>query len=224
MRDGLGRPLPGREAHLRLATRPRIALAPIARHHPQPAAVLILMYPLDGDLHLPLTRRTETVATHKGQISWPGGVQEEGEPLVTTALRESEEELGIEPTAVDVLGELTPLPTGSSGYLVTPLVGWTPTRPTFRPNPQEVAEILEVRLDTLRRPAILREEVWDLRGRETLVPCYRLGPGTAIWGATAMTLGEFLEVVEAQLGAGRVESDRGALGSSSAHLEASQRS
>jgi len=121
---------------------------------------------------------------------------------VRTALRETEEELGIDPDAVEVLGQLTPLHTGRSGFLITPAVGWTPVRPAFRPDPFEVVELLEVPLALLQRPAVLHQEVWHLHGRQTLVPCYRLGPGTVIWGATAMILAEFLAVVE-RLGAAR---------------------
>ena len=196
LREALTRPLPGPEAQLRLASRLRRHPTPLTGHPPQPAAVLILLYPHREMWHLPFTRRTETVATHRGQISWPGGAQEGEESLVETALREAEEELGVDPAAVEVLGQLTPLLTVSSGYLITPVVGWTPSRPAFRPHPREVAELVEVPLALLRRPGVLREETWTLHGHETLVPCYRLGPKVAIWGATAMILSEFLAVVE----------------------------
>jgi 8-oxo-dGTP pyrophosphatase MutT (NUDIX family) len=193
LREALGRPLPGPDVQRRLAPRPR-GLAP--EHPPQAAAVLILLYPHRGALHLPLTRRTETVATHRGQISWPGGAREGEEPLVVTALRETEEELGVDPASVKVLGQLTPLHTGRSGYLITPAVGWMRSRPTFRPDPGEVAEVLEVPLAALRAPEVLHQEVWNLHSRQTVVPLYRLGPDIAIWGATAMILSEFVAVVE----------------------------
>lgn len=191
--EALKHPLPGPSAQFRLVPRPR---GSVPAHPPHAAAVLLLLYPHHGALHLPLTRRTETVATHRGQISWPGGAREGEEPLVVTALRETEEELGVDPAIVEVLGQLTPLHTGGSGYRISPTVGWTPSRPAFRPDPGEVAELLEVPLATLRSPHVLRQEVWNLHGRQTLVPCYRLGPDTAIWGATAMILSEFLAVVE----------------------------
>lgn len=191
--EALSHPLPGAEAQLRLAPRPR-GNAP--RTPPQAAAVLILLYPHRGALRLAFTRRTESVAAHRGQISWPGGAREGEEPLVVTALREAEEELGVDPASVEVLGQLTALHTGRSGYLVTPVVGWTATRPAFQPDPREVAELLEVPLAVLRAREVRREEVWKVHGRRTLVPCYRLGPEAAIWGATAMILSEFLAVVE----------------------------
>ncbi len=193
LEEALGRPLPGPDAQWRLAPRPR-GHAP--QRPPQLAAVLILLYPHCGVLHLPFTRRTQTVATHRGQISWPGGAREGEEPLATTALRETEEELGVDPASVEVLGQLTPLHTGSSGFLITPLVGWTPVRPHFQPDPHEVAQVLEVSLTTLRAPEVLGQETWDLHGRQTLVPFYRLGPEITIWGATAMILSELLTVVE----------------------------
>ena len=196
LREALACPLPGPEAQLRLASRPQGHPPPVIAHPPQPAAVLILLYPHQRMWHLPFTRRTETVATHRGQISWPGGAQEGEESLIETALREAKEELGVDPAAVEVLGQLTPLLTVSSGYLITPVVGWTPARPAFRLRPQEVAELVEVPLALLRKPGVLREETWTLHGHETLVPCFRLGPKVAIWGATAMILSEFLAVVE----------------------------
>lgn len=195
LREALARSLPGPDAQLRLAPQPRSHPAPLTGHPPQPAAVLILLYPHRGVLHLPFTRRTDTVATHRGQICWPGGAQEGGESLVGTALRETEEELGVDPAAVEVLGQLTPLPTGSSGYLITPVVGWTPARPAFRLDAREVAELLEVPLVLLRAPGVLRQEIWNLGGRQRAVPCYRVEPQVAIWGATAMILSEFLVVV-----------------------------
>lgn len=196
LREALARALPGPDAQLRLAPRPRSNPTPLVRHAPQPAAVLILLYPHRQVLHLPFTRRTDTVAAHRGQISWPGGAREGRESLVRTALRETNEELEVDPAAVEVLGQLTPLLTGSSGYLISPVVGWAPARPAFQPDPHEVAELLEVPLALLRAPGVLCRETWNLRGRQTLVPCYRLGPEVAIWGATAMILSEFLAVVE----------------------------
>jgi len=116
--------------------------------------------------------------------------------LTRTALRETEEELGVDPASVDVLGQLTPLHTGSSGFLVTPVVGWTSPRPSFQPDPREVAEVLEIPLAALRAPEVLQQETWDLHGQQTLVPFFGLGPEITIWGATAMILSEFLTVVE----------------------------
>jgi 8-oxo-dGTP pyrophosphatase MutT (NUDIX family) len=186
-------PLPGPDAQLRMAPQPR---GRPPNRPPQPAAVLILLYPHQGTLHLPFTRRTETVATHRGQISWPGGTREGDELPAETALRETEEELGVEPAAVEVLGQLTPLHTGSSGFLITPVVGWTAARPVFRPDPWEVAELLEVPVARLCAPDIMRQETWILHGQRTLVPYYRLGPNIVIWGATSMILSEFLAVLD----------------------------
>ena len=193
LREALDQPLPGTDAQSRLAPQPRGKPSGCT---PQSAAVLILLYPHRGSLHLPLTRRTETVATHRGQISLPGGAQEGEEPLVETALRETEEELGVHSTVVKVLGQLTPLYTGGSGFLITPVVGWTPARPDFRLDPHEVAELMEIPLTLLYSPTLLRQETWTLNGQQTLVPLYRLGPEIAIWGATAMILSEFLAVVD----------------------------
>lgn len=193
LEEALGRPLPGLPAQSRMAPRPR-GRAP--ERPPRAAAVLALLYPHNGVLHLPFTRRTQTVATHRGQISWPGGAREGEEPLETTALRETREELGIDPSSVDVMGRLTPLLTGTSGFIITPVVGWTPVRPGFEPDSREVAEVLELPLADLRRTGVVHTEQWELHGRQTQVPFYRLGPRTRIWGATAMILSELMEIVE----------------------------
>ena len=158
---------------------------------------MVLLYPhkVPLSLYLPFTRRTQTVTTHRGQISWPGGAREGDESPTETALRETEEELGIVPDTVEVLGMLTPLHTGGSGFLITPVVGWATSRPTFQPDPCEVAEVLEVPLTQLRAPGVIRRDTWTLRGQRTLVPYYQPRPDIAIWGATSMILSEFLAVI-----------------------------
>jgi 8-oxo-dGTP pyrophosphatase MutT (NUDIX family) len=152
--------------------------------------VLILLYPIEGRLTLPLTRRTETVADHKGQISLPGGAHEAGdESLEWTALRETEEELGVAPRSLEVLGALTALYIPLSGYRIYPYVASCPARPTFCPDPIEVAELLEVPLATLLDPTARREEEWKLRGKSVRVPFFQVGVHK-VWGATAMVLSE----------------------------------
>jgi len=195
IRQALSRPLPGREAQMRMSTRPRPGLeARPPGHQPRQGGVLILLYPKDGHLHFPLTRRTETLGDHKGQISLPGGAREGDEPLEWTALRETHEELGVDPRSVKVLGALTPLYIFHSDYCITPYVAARPTRPTFVPDPVEVAELLEVPLLTLLDPAIRREEEWVLNETITRVSFYQIGEHK-VWGATAMVLSEFEAVL-----------------------------
>lgn len=159
---------------------------------PRIAAVLLLVYPKDGQAHLVFTRRTETVANHRGQISLPGGAREPEDPdLSTTALRETEEELGISAADVQLLGSLSDTQVAASNYVITPYVGTLPYRPAFRANPAEVAEVIEVPIDELRNPAFFHEEVWTLGGRPRPVQFYQHGPHQ-IWGATGRVVQLFL--------------------------------
>ncbi len=150
-----------------------------------------MLYPIDSRLHLILTRRTETVANHKGEISLPGGAREPGDrSLLETALRETREELGVCSDQPQVLGPLTSLYIPPSDYCIQPYVAHVPVRPDFHTEPTEVAELLEMPLSHLLDPVTREEETWELRGHPVTVPFYRLGEHR-IWGATAMVLSEF---------------------------------
>ncbi len=161
--------------------------------------MLILLYPREEQIHLPLIRRPEYNGVHSGQIGLPGGGKEVEDPdPVATALREAQEEIGVDPAAVAVLGTLTPLYIWASHFQVQPVVGWTPRRPHFRLDPQEVAGLLEISLQELRDPSNREEEDWELRGRRVRVPFFRL-QGQVVWGATAMILSELLALLEETL-------------------------
>jgi 8-oxo-dGTP pyrophosphatase MutT (NUDIX family) len=188
-------PLPGLSAQLRMAPEPRKEelLHFVKPVNPKVAGVLILLYPTTDGLTLALTRRTDSVEYHRGQISLPGGAQENSEDLAQTALREAQEEIGVDPASVELLGKLTPLYIPVSGFCVHPFVGYSPHRPTFRPDPVEVAEVIEVPLALLLDPRTARTEVWDWRGQQVPTPFYQVGPHQ-VWGATAMILAEFLAI------------------------------
>ncbi len=145
-------------------------------------------------LHIVLTRRTDAVDTHRGQISFPGGSTEPGEDAVCAALREAWEELGIDPAKLNVLGELSPLYIPPSGFCIYPVVAYSTARPDFVPNPGEVAEVLEVSLAHLLDSATRGEEIWPIRGLDVRVPFYRVGHHK-VWGATAMVLCELLSLL-----------------------------
>ena len=154
------------------------------------AAVLFLLYERDGVLYTAFTQRTATVATHRGQISLPGGAYEAGDAsLVRTALRETHEELGIAPEDVVVLAELEPEYVAVSGFLVTPVVGRLARPPRFRPDPREVEAVIEVPLAILQDPAIVREEDRGQYLQRGPVYQYR---EHEIWGATARMLRRIL--------------------------------
>jgi 8-oxo-dGTP pyrophosphatase MutT (NUDIX family) len=137
------------------------------------------------------TRRTDHVETHKGQISFPGGMVDEGDAdIVQTALREAEEELGIGSKLIDVKGILDDLAV-PSGFIITPVVGILSSLPSLTPNPQEVAEAFSVPLAFFCNPANGRSELRDYRGGKREVWFYEHGEHI-IWGATAMIVRSLL--------------------------------
>jgi dephospho-CoA kinase len=160
------------------------------------AAVLIPMYHKADEWYLVLTKRTETMEYHKGQISFPGGVQHEKDASSKdTALRESWEEIGLEPSDVEILGELDDTATYTTRFLVSPFVGAIPYPYDFKANPQEVEEVISVPLNVLRDKKNFREEIQQIDGRSVTQYFYRYGD-KVIWGATARMLKQFLEVID----------------------------
>lgn len=158
------------------------------------SAVLVLLYCHENEIHLVLTKRREDLHSHAGQISFPGGSQEESETLLTTALRETEEEVGVPTTAVRSLGQLSTIYIPPSGFLVHPFVGWYQNggSPQFTLSTDEVAQIIEVPLITLLDPKTAVAEPWDFKGHKVMVPYYDV-QGHKVWGATAIMLSEFVE-------------------------------
>jgi len=195
MQRRLGQPLPGRPAQSRFE--PELAYG---RHFgpappdARPAAVVVLLYPHQGQWHVPLTIRPTTMATHAGQISLPGGRIETNESSESAVLRELHEELGVQPDGVRVLGQLSPLYLFNSNYLVEPWVAATSVRPDFVPQADEVAELLEVPLAELIDPEQFKSHRRRSLGIGLWVPHIAWGPHR-IWGATSMILGEFAAVL-----------------------------
>jgi len=193
---GLWTPLPGIPAQLGMAPEPRTGHKAYFEVEDtcRKAGVLMLLYVKDGRLMVLLTRRTERVNHHRGQISLPGGEQHPGESLEATALRETVEELGLDLTAVRVLGRLTPLYIPPSNFCVYPTVAFVPGPLAFRVQPEEVAEVIEPPLDHLADPAHRKRETWTYGGLDHEVPFYEFA-GHKIWGATAMVLAELIALL-----------------------------
>jgi 8-oxo-dGTP pyrophosphatase MutT (NUDIX family) len=197
LRERLAGTLPGIDAQLRFAPSP-IREGWRAGHFPEDAriaAALLLLYPDEDGVAMPLTVRGSALARHAGQISLPGGATDPGETLAQAALREASEEIGVDPATVDVLGELTPVHVLVSGFTLHPVVGVTRERPVFIAAPGEVEEILEISLDDLRDASRIRRGTRLREGVAVEYPYFDL-LGHQVWGATAMILGEFICLLE----------------------------
>lgn len=157
------------------------------------SAVLMLLFPVDGEDHIIFTRRTEGVKTHKGQISLPGGQWEPSDgSLLETALRETEEELGIPRADIQVIGRLPDVFTVVSNFIITPFVGRLKGRPSYRTDPVEVAAVIEVPESRIREPEIYWTEQREGPEGSREIHFFKYGE-TIIWGATAKILREFLD-------------------------------
>jgi len=183
-------PLPGADA--------RDCMAPGYRLEPdffnasgmwREAAVLLLLYEVDGLMRFPLMLRPSGGGVHSSQVSLPGGSREGGESLQECALRETAEELGVESGLVRVVRALTPLEVPPSRFTVHPFVGMVSARPVFRPAPEEVAALFEPSLDDVLAADSHEEDLAEFCGSLWRVPYYRLA-GQRVWGATAMILAE----------------------------------
>jgi 8-oxo-dGTP pyrophosphatase MutT (NUDIX family) len=180
---------------------------PLTTPAPRDAGVLVLLYHHAGADRVLLTRRTDTVEHHKGQISFPGGGRHDAdEDLATTALRETWEEVGVHPDDVEIIGRLDEVLT-ISDFRVAPYVGVLHRIPyAFVPSEIEVAEVLEVPIAHLLDPANADYETRLLPdGREVLLPAYVYGD-QRIWGATARMLESFLDLLRRAMDAEAAES------------------
>ena len=159
------------------------------------AAVLIALYVDGGELHAVFTRRRDDLRRHPGEISFPGGRQDEADDdLQATALREAEEEIGLPANAVRVLGALPPTPTVATSYGVYPFVGLIEPGRAWTPSAREVDEVLELRMRDLRTLRARRRLLH--RGIPFRSEVYDLGDQGLIWGATARIVGELLARVD----------------------------
>lgn len=160
-----------------------------------PSAVLVPIVLAKSNPHLLFTKRTDRVRDHKNQISFPGGVREKGDHnLQFTALRETQEELGLDPQGVEVLGELDDIYT-PTGYRITPFVGLISSPPAWVPNPGEIQEIIEVPLIHLLNPKNMKVEKSEFFSQEFDMPYFYFKKHT-IWGATGRITRELIQILQ----------------------------
>lgn len=198
LRSRLAHPLPGKEAHALMM--PKLSSGSGVRfkntREPRKGAVLLLLYEKEGELYFPLIQRPVYEGVHSGQIAFPGGRWEEQDTdLYHTALREANEEVGVDPDLISVLGTLSKFMVSASNHLVLPVVGHCSSEPVFRRDPYEVDEVIEARLEELLDQQKRKEtEITTAQGYKLKSPYFELN-GKVVWGATAMMLSEFVEIM-----------------------------
>jgi 8-oxo-dGTP pyrophosphatase MutT (NUDIX family) len=196
----LKKPLPGKDIQFRMSSMQRIRdlMNESQNKNGVKSSVLILLYPNreGNEISTVLIQRPSYEGVHGGQISLPGGRSEKSDKdLKETALRETKEEIGIDPDKVIPLGILTELYIPPSNYIVLPFIGYTLEKPIFHPDPQEVAGIIEISLaDLMNDQNIKQKEIYVRPGFSVFGPCFEIN-GFVIWGATAMILSEFREIL-----------------------------
>jgi 8-oxo-dGTP pyrophosphatase MutT (NUDIX family) len=194
----LALPLPGANAHWMMA-HPYRKQNFLYRNEPEDAkkgSVLILLYLVDNSVTTTLIVRQDYDGVHSGQVAFPGGKFEEADiDLKTTALRETSEEIGIIPSEIEIVGQLTKLYIPPSNFLVHPFIGITNFKPSFHPDTSEVKEVLEVNIHRLLDNSIIGEKEILLANKMRVRSPYFDINGHTVWGATAMILSELRQIL-----------------------------
>lgn len=191
-------PMPGDAAHQRM--KPKMANgAPLKMKHatpPRKGGVLILLYEEGGKTHFPLIQRPSYEGIHSGQMALPGGRYElEDQDQYHTALRETEEEIGVSKEKVKIIGSLSEFFVAASNYMVLPVIGTIDHKPSFIPEPREVEDIVTPPVDHLIDPSRLMQKEMTVRsGFKMICPYFDL-EGRTVWGATAMMLSELVDIL-----------------------------
>jgi 8-oxo-dGTP pyrophosphatase MutT (NUDIX family) len=159
------------------------------------AAVLILLYPFNDSINTVLMQRHDYNGVHGGQISLPGGKQDpQDKNIIDTAVREANEETGVNKEAINIIGTLTPLFIPISNMIVTPVVAWTTEKPVFNHQPEEVVFLFDADIKKLLDPSSLKTKPMEIHG-EIINVKYFDYEGKVIWGATAMIIHELLTLI-----------------------------
>lgn len=191
--------MPGDVAHLKM--KPKMSNgSPLNLKHstpPRKGGVLILLYEDEGKVHFPLIQRPNYDGIHSGQMALPGGrYEEEDQDQYQTALRETNEEIGVDHNKIEIIGSLSEFFVAASNYMVLPVIGKIDFKPKFIPEPREVSEIVTPPIIHLVDPMRLKEKEITVRKDFKLqCPYYDL-EGRTVWGATAMMLSEMVEILK----------------------------
>lgn len=186
---------PGYQAHKLMMPEGR-AMNPVHNANPTQSAVLIALFNEKNLIKFPLIRRPKYNGSHSGQMALPGGKFEPNDiSLKNTAIRESYEEIGIQPENVEIIGSLSELYIQVTNIQVTPYVGIINTKPYFKIDKREVDELYIADLSEIQNPNNKFKENWNIQGTNIDVPYYKL-QDQIVWGATAMILSEFEQLIK----------------------------
>lgn len=199
IQENFKKELPGEKAHqiMEALSAKYLTLKPTEKT--LKSAVLMLLYPIDNEVYFPLILRNSYDGFHSNEIGFPGGRFEiSDENLIQTALREAQEEIGINLNEVKILGTLTEIYIGPSDFNVLPVVGYLPYRPDFVPDSREVQQIFELKLDYFSDPSIVGCSEISIPGDLVTTPYYEVN-GHKVWGATAKIILELLFILNNNL-------------------------
>lgn len=196
LENNLKKTLPGEKAHQIMEALSAKYLTLKPTHKTRKSAVLMLLYPVDNEIYFPLILRNSYDGFHSNEVGFPGGrFDVSDENLIQTALREAQEEIGINPDEVKILGTLTEIYIGPSDFYVLPVVGYLPYRPNFKPDSREVQKIFELKLNYFSDPNIIGCSEISISGDLVTTPYYEIND-YKVWGATAKIITEILAILK----------------------------
>lgn len=187
--------LSGEDAHRKMAPEHRFENYTFEPYFPRESAVLLLLYEDNKEANIVFIRRNTYKGHHSGQVCFPGGKKEpKDETIITTALRETKEELGVNTEDIEIIDSLSPLIIPVSNFIVHPFVGITTNTPVFTPNHYEVKEVITFPIKELCDPKRIKNTKMIIFEKEVNVPYFDINKNI-VWGATAMILNEFIAII-----------------------------
>ena len=198
----LGKTLPGEASHLKMAPYKRANANTIleSKTTPRIASTLLLLHEKDTEINFTLIKRPNYNGVHGGQISFPGGKLEDKETVKEAAIRETEEEVGVLKQDINILGELTQVYIPPSNFLISPFIGFLNEKPNYKPDNREVEKVIDVPISQLLDESLVKTKKIEMSkyGKNKLyidAPYFELQQ-QVVWGATALILSEFKDILK----------------------------